>query len=102
VAAVDEDALFGMATDCEAGAGSVQGLARPLGCGIRHRPELRAVYRNHVAAKSYALAIGIAYDAGPFAFGLIFGPNFLGGLLPLDGADRVLHILTAALLAFGA
>lgn len=60
------------------------------------------VYRNHVAAKSYALAIGIAYDAGPFAFGLIFGPNFLGGLLPLDGADRVLHILTATLLAFGA
>ncbi|MDP9486650.1 MAG: hypothetical protein M3Q49_12850 [Actinomycetota bacterium] len=33
--------------------------------------------------------------------GLIFGLNFLGGLLPLNGADHVLHILTA-LITFGA
>jgi hypothetical protein len=59
-----------------------------------------ATYRNHTAAKSYALALGVAY-AGLFVFGLIFGLNFLGGLLPLNGADHVLHILTA-LIAFGA
>ena len=59
-----------------------------------------ATYRNHAAAKSYALALGIAY-AGLFVLGLIFGLNFLGGLLPLNGADHVLHILTA-LIALGA
>ena len=59
-----------------------------------------ATYRNHAAAKSYALALGIAY-AGLFVLGLIFGLNFLGGLFPLNGADHVLHILTA-LIALGA
>ena len=59
-----------------------------------------ATYRNHTAAKSYALALGVAY-AGLFVFGLIYGLNFLGGLLPLNGADHILHILTA-LIAFGA
>jgi hypothetical protein len=33
--------------------------------------------------------------------GLIFGIRFLGGLLPLNGWDHALHLLTA-LLAFGA
>ncbi len=59
-----------------------------------------AVHRNHSASRAYALALGIAY-AGLFVFGLIFGLNFLGGLLPLNGADHILHILTA-LIAFGA
>ena len=58
-----------------------------------------AAYRNHAAAKSYALALGMAY-AGLFVFGLIFGLGFLGGLFPLNGADHVLHVLTA-LVAFG-
>ena len=59
-----------------------------------------AVYRGHAASRAYALALGIAY-AGLFVLGLIFGLNFLGGLMPLNGADHVLHILTA-LVAFGA
>ncbi len=59
-----------------------------------------AVYRNHAAARSYALALGVAY-AALFVLGLIFGLNFLSGLLPLNGWDHVLHILTA-LVAFGA
>ena len=58
-----------------------------------------AVHRNHAASLSYALALGIAY-AGLFVLGLIFGLHFLGGLMPLNGADNVLHILTA-LIAFG-
>jgi hypothetical protein len=36
-----------------------------------------------------------------FVLGLIFGIRFLGGLLPLNGWDHALHLLTA-LLAFGA
>ena len=52
------------------------------------------------AANSYAFALGIAY-AGLFVLWLIFGLNFLGGLLPLNGADHILHILTA-LIAFRA
>jgi hypothetical protein len=44
--------------------------------------------------------IGVAY-AALFVLGLIFGVRFLGGLLPLNGWDHVLHILTA-LVAFGA
>jgi hypothetical protein len=59
-----------------------------------------ASYRSRAAARSYALALGVAY-AGLFVLGLIFGLNFLGGLMPLNGADHVLHILTA-LVAFGA
>jgi len=58
-----------------------------------------AVYRSHPASRTYALALGVAY-ATLFVLGLIFGLNFLGGLLPLNGWDHVLHILTA-LVAFG-
>ena len=53
-----------------------------------------AVHRNDSASRAYALAVGIAY-AGLFLLGLIFGLNFLGGLMPLNGPDHVLHLLTA-------
>lgn len=59
-----------------------------------------ATYRNFAAAKAYALTIGVAYTI-LFVLGLIFGVTFLGGLLPLNGWDHILHILTA-LVAFGA
>jgi hypothetical protein len=59
-----------------------------------------ATYRNLGAAKAYTLTIGVAY-AALFVLGLIFGVTFLGGLLPLNGWDHILHILTA-LIAFGA
>ncbi|MCA1731361.1 MAG: DUF4383 domain-containing protein [Actinobacteria bacterium] len=59
-----------------------------------------ATYRNFAAAKAYALTIGVAYTL-LFVLGLIFGVTFLGGLLPLNGWDNILHILTA-LIAFGA
>jgi hypothetical protein len=59
-----------------------------------------ATYRNLDAAKACTLVIGVAYTA-LFVLGLIFGVRFLGGLLPLNGWDHVLHILTA-LVAFGA
>jgi hypothetical protein len=57
-----------------------------------------ATYRNLDAAKAYALVIGVAY-AALFVLGLIFGVRFLGGLLPLNGWNHFLHILTA-LVAF--
>ena len=50
--------------------------------------------------QAYTFVIGVAY-AALFVLGLIFGIRFLGGLLPLNGWDHVLHILTA-LVAFGA
>jgi hypothetical protein len=59
-----------------------------------------AVYRSHSASKAYALALGVAYG-GLFVFGLIWGLSFLGGLMPLNGWDHILHIATA-LVAFGA
>jgi len=59
-----------------------------------------ATYRNHATASAYALTIGVAY-AVLFVLGLIVGPTFLGGLLPLNGWDNLLHIVTA-LVAFGA
>ena len=59
-----------------------------------------ATYRSLPAAKAYTLAIGVAY-AVLFVLGLVFGVTFLGGLLPLNGWDNVLHLLTA-LAAFGA
>ncbi len=59
-----------------------------------------AVYRNDSASRAYALALGIAYG-GLFVLGLIFGLTFLGGLMPLNGPDHILHLLTA-LVAFGA
>ena len=59
-----------------------------------------ATYRNPAAASAYALVVGIAY-ALLFVLGLIFSLRFLGGLLPLNGLDHALHLLTA-LIAFGA
>jgi uncharacterized protein DUF4383 len=59
-----------------------------------------ATYRNPEAASIYALVVGIAY-ALLFVLGLIFGISFLGGLLPLNGLDHVLHLLTAVV-ALGA
>jgi hypothetical protein len=58
-----------------------------------------AVHRNRGASLSYALTLGIAF-AGLFVLGLIFGLHFLAGLMPLNGSDHVLHILTA-LIALG-
>jgi hypothetical protein len=58
-----------------------------------------AVYRNHAASRTYALILGIAY-LGLFLLGIFTGSvATLGGLLPLNGPDDVLHIATA-LLAF--
>ncbi len=59
-----------------------------------------ASYRNATSASAYALALGVAY-ALLFVVGLIWGIRFLGGLLPLNGWDHILHLLTA-LVAFGA
>lgn len=59
-----------------------------------------AVHRSFSGSKAYALALGIAY-AALFVLGLIFSVRFLGGLLPLNGWDHILHLLTA-LVAFGA
>ena len=59
-----------------------------------------ATFRNPAAARTYALVIGIVY-ALLFVVGLIWGIRFLGGLLPLNGLDQVLHLVTA-LIAFGA
>ena len=60
-----------------------------------------ALYRSNFSAKAYALALGIAY-AVLFVLGIFSGEvATLGGLLPLNGWDDVLHILTA-LVAFGA
>lgn len=59
-----------------------------------------ATFRNPETARTYALVLGIAY-ALLFVVGLIWGIRFLGGLLPLNGLDHILHLLTA-ILAFGA
>ena len=61
-----------------------------------------ATFRNPVAARTYALVIGIAYLL-LFVLGLIGGPfGPLPYLLPLNGLDNILHLLTAviALAAF--
>jgi hypothetical protein len=57
-----------------------------------------ATYRSVSGARSYSLAIGVAYGV-LFLLGLV-APT-VGGLLPLNAADNVLHLLTA-LVAFGA
>jgi len=58
-----------------------------------------AVYRNHAASRAYALALGVAY-LGLFLLGIFSqGVATLGGLLPLNGPDDILHIATA-LIAF--
>ena len=60
-----------------------------------------AVYRSHSASQTYALALGVAY-AGLFLLGILSGSvATLGGLLPLNGLDDLLHIATS-LVAFGA
>ena len=58
-----------------------------------------AVYRSPTGAMTYALALGVAYSL-LFVIGLVTDLSALGGLLPLNGWDDVLHVLTA-LLAFG-
>ncbi|MDQ4083732.1 MAG: DUF4383 domain-containing protein [Actinomycetota bacterium] len=60
-----------------------------------------AVHRSFSGSKAYALALGIAY-AALFLLGILSGEvATLGGLLPLNGVDNVLHVLTA-LVAFTA
>jgi hypothetical protein len=60
-----------------------------------------ALYRSYSASKAYALALGLAY-AGLFVLGVLSSEvATLGGLLPLNGVDDVLHIATS-LVAFGA
>ncbi len=60
-----------------------------------------AVYRSNSASKAYALALGVAY-ALLFLLGIFSGSvATLGGLLPLNGIDDLLHIATS-LVAFGA
>jgi hypothetical protein len=60
-----------------------------------------AVHRSFSGSKAYALALGIAYGA-LFLLGILSGEMVtLGGLLPLNGVDDVLHVLTA-LVAFTA
>jgi hypothetical protein len=59
-----------------------------------------ATFRNPAASSTYALVVGVAYLV-LFILGIIFGLRFLGGLLPLNGWDHGLHLLTA-LIAFGA
>jgi Domain of unknown function (DUF4383) len=57
-------------------------------------------FRDPAASSTYALVVGVAYLV-LFILGIIFGLRFLGGLLPLNGWDHALHLLTA-LIAFGA
>ena len=54
-----------------------------------------AVYRSFSASRSYALALGVAYMA-LFLLG-VFSRDVaaLGGLLPLNGADDILHLVTS-------
>jgi hypothetical protein len=60
-----------------------------------------ALYRSYSASKAYALALGLAY-AALFVLGVLSSEvATLGGLLPLNGLDDVLHIGTS-LVAFAA
>ena len=60
-----------------------------------------AVYRNYSLSKVYALVFGIAYVV-LFLLGIFSGGvATLGGLLPLNSLDNILHIVTA-LIALGA
>jgi uncharacterized protein DUF4383 len=68
------------------------------GAIIDIRPAGLATYRSVSGARSYSLAIGVAYGV-LFLLGLV-APT-VGGLLPLNAADNILHLLTA-LVAFGA
>ena len=54
-----------------------------------------AVHRSFSASRVYALVIGAAY-AALFVVGILSASvGALGGLLPLNGADDVLHVATA-------
>ncbi|WP_228281871.1 DUF4383 domain-containing protein [Rubrobacter marinus] len=54
-----------------------------------------AVYRSPSASRAYALALGVAYMA-LFLLGFFTSAAAaLGGLLPLNGADDTLHLLTS-------
>ncbi len=59
-----------------------------------------AVYRSPVGAMSYALTLGVVYLL-LFVIGLVADLGALGGFLPLNALDDILHVLTAAV-AFGA
>jgi hypothetical protein len=60
-----------------------------------------ATFRNPDAARYYAVVVGVAYIL-LFLLGLFGGPvGPLDGLLPLNGLDNVLHLLTAVV-ALGA
>lgn len=57
-----------------------------------------AVFRSHAQSRTFTLVIGVAYLV-LFLLGIISGKvGTLGGLLPLNGADDILHILTAIVL----
>lgn len=59
-----------------------------------------AAYRSYTASKSYALVVGLAY-AALAVLGLLSRPiGTLGGILPLNGNDDILHIATSAVLLF--
>jgi hypothetical protein len=59
------------------------------------------IYRNYSLSKIYALGFGVAYVV-LFLLGVFSGSvGTLGGLLPLNSIDDVLHIVTA-LIALGA
>ncbi len=54
-----------------------------------------AVYRSFSGSRSYVLALGVAYMA-LFLLGVLTRDvSTLGGLLPLNGADDILHLLTS-------
>jgi Domain of unknown function (DUF4383) len=58
-----------------------------------------ASYRSHTAARSYAIGIGVLY-LGLFGIGLVLPLVF--GLLPLNAADNILHLVSGGLaLAIG-
>ena len=59
-----------------------------------------AAYRSYTASRTYALIVGLSY-AALAVLGFVTGRvGTLGGLLPLNSADDILHIATAAVLLF--
>ncbi len=60
-----------------------------------------AIYRSYSLSKAYMLGFAVAY-VGLFLLGIVSsGVATLGGLLPLNSFDNILHIATA-LIALGA
>jgi len=58
-----------------------------------------ATYRSAAGARSYSIDIGVLYLV-LFVIGLILPPVF--GLLPLNGPDNILHLVSVAVaLAIG-